>query len=380
MLVASCARPVGDVVHDARTGSSRCRRRASRARCDPPGRRAWSRRARRRRRRRRRWRRRGRAGRRTDRASSRAATPRRPAWRAGAGAPARRRRGRRGGRHSASAAARPVTMSASIVTSRRDGGAAAVSDGAVMADSGAGDRRGRRDGQLGDDRTQNPTEFSQQLARLVRTAVMSTFEPLSVAPDESSRGPSTSTSSGPRCGSTTRRPTRLAAPRRRHARRRRAGTPSTCPPTLDPERRRGGRPVRLPRTGRRSGVAGRRTGRAARRVGPDAPLLRALRHADRAGGRRAVDALPGVRAVGVPAPRPGDDHARHPGRRRPRPGGVAGPGRAVEGADVLLPGRVRRARRVAGGRRRARGQRGGRPDGRRRHATAAASRGRSRTA
>ena len=172
---------------------------------------------------------------------------------------------------------------------------------------------------------------------------------------------------------------RLAAARRRRARRRLL-VRRRRPGRRRSERRRRRRPVRLPRPGRRGGVAGRRAGRAARRVGPDAPLLRALRDADRAGAGRAGDALPGVRAVGVPPPRPGDDHARHPRRRRPRPGGAAGPRRAVEGADVLLPGRVRRARRVARGRRRPRGPRGGRPRRSATCATAAASRGRSRTA
>ena len=46
---------------------------------------------------------------------------------------------------------------------------------------------------------------------------------------------------------------------------------------------------------------------------PHPPLLRALRHADRAGAGGAGDALPGLRAVGVPAPGAGHDHARHPG-------------------------------------------------------------------
>ena len=209
---------------------------------------------------------------------------------------------------------------------------------------------------------------------------MSTFEPLSAAARGRRARPATSTSSAPRCGSTTRRPT-TSWPR--HV----VGVvDGACwyavdvPADARPERRRGGRPVRLPRTGRRGGLAGRRAGRAARRVGPHAPLLRALRHADGAGGRRAGDALPGVRAVGVPAPRAGDDHARHPGRRRPRPGGAAGPRRAVEGADVLVPGRVRRARRVARGRGRARGPRGGRHRPSATCATTAASRGRSRTA
>ena len=65
------------------------------------------------------------------------------------------------------------------------------------------------------------------------------------------------------------------------------------------------------------GVARRRPRGAARRVGPHASLLRSLRDADRAGARRAGDAVPGVRAAGLPPARAGDDHARHPRRRRP---------------------------------------------------------------
>ena len=67
--------------------------------------------------------------------------------------------------------------------------------------------------------------------------------------------------------------------------------------------------------------------------------------------------------------------------RPPRTGGrgVAGPGRAVRAADVLLPGRLRRAGRDPRGRGAPRGARGGRRAGGRRALPGLASRGRSRT-
>ena len=75
-----------------------------------------------------------------------------------------------------------------------------------------------------------------------------------------------------------------------------------------------------------------------------APVLRAMRHADRAAAGRAGDAVPGMWPVGVSAHRAGDDHVGDPWRQ-----GAAGPRCAVPGSDVQLPGRLRRARRVAGG-------------------------------
>ena len=142
----------------------------------------------------------------------------------------------------------------------------------------------------------------------------------------------------------------------------------------------GARPVLVLRAGVGGRLVRRRPGRAARRVGAHASLLWPLRDADRAVGRRAGDEVPGLRARRLPAGRAGDDHARHPGRARARPGGAARPGRELPRTDVLVPRRLRRAGR--GPRRR------GRPRGAARRSaspsatcsTCRASRGRSRTA
>ena len=172
----------------------------------------------------------------------------------------------------------------------------------------------------------------------------------------------------------------VAAPRRRRPRRRRAGTPSTCPPAPIPS---DGAALDLCALyGRAGEAAWLAAGRAVQLV----EWARTHRFCGRCGtptepapGERAMR-CPACGLLGVPAPRAGDDHARHPRRRRARPGGAARPRRAVAGPDVLLPRRLRRARRVARGRGRPRGQGGGRPHRRRRRATGAASRGRSRTA
>ncbi len=105
-----------------------------------------------------------------------------------------------------------------------------------------------------------------------------------------------------------------------------------------------------------------------------APVLWPLRNTDRGGRGRAGDAVPGVSAARVPSSGTGDHHPRDPRRRGP-----AGPRRPVPSPDVLVSGRVRRARRDPRTGRPSRGPRGGRRRARARCATGARSRGRSRT-
>ena len=131
--------------------------------------------------------------------------------------------------------------------------------------------------------------------------------------------------------------------------------------------------------GRRGHVARHRTGGADRRVGADASVLRAVRGPDRLDPeRQRWNARPA--ASGVPAPVAGDDHARHSRRRGPDQEALLARGVRLAGADVLVPRRVRRARRDA--RASASYARSTRRSGHGRttSATRAASRGRSRTA
>ena len=105
----------------------------------------------------------------------------------------------------------------------------------------------------------------------------------------------------------------------------------------------------------RAAVEDRRAGGPDRGVGQDAPVLRPLRRGHRVGTGRAGHALPGLRPPRLPPPRPGRDRARHARRRGParaRP--------AVPAPDVLVPGRIRGARRDARGGRAPRGPRRGR--------------------
>jgi NAD+ diphosphatase len=76
-------------------------------------------------------------------------------------------------------------------------------------------------------------------------------------------------------------------------------------------------------------------------MGPHAPLLRRLRHAHRAPGRRTRAPLPGLRPHGLPAHQPGHDGAGvAPGR------GAAGARAALRQGHVQRAGRLRRGRRI----------------------------------
>ena len=127
----------------------------------------------------------------------------------------------------------------------------------------------------------------------------------------------------------------------------------------------------------RDAVDGRRAGRPARGLGAHPPLLRALRTGDGAPCRASGRCGARLRAAGLPPAGAGGHHPRAP----PRDGREALLARGVQfpRADVLVPGRLRRARRDARGGGAARGARGGRRAGRRACATGLASRGRSRT-
>ncbi len=137
------------------------------------------------------------------------------------------------------------------------------------------------------------------------------------------------------------------APRRRRARRRGAGGPSTCPQDADdPLVRLGARPASPTSAGRARPSGSPPAAPCSSSSGP-APTGSADAAARRPSRRPASGRCSARRAAcwPIPASRAGDDHARHP-RRAPDPTRRrCSPGACSSGADVLVPRRFRRARR-----------------------------------